>query len=175
MAGRRRLLGAALAIAHALAAPNAVSGLRLRAVFLVRGGADEPTQTALAIAWWRRGQSLAGSPVGAPRQRETITALLDRYHVQSHCLRHACWLDPPPLLDRAVALPRVPTLLRHGVEDRVCLPEGAMALHARLLHSTLSLVPGADHDPSHPAMAAAPVRALTAYADHAAWPQPPAP
>lgn len=90
-------------------------------------------------------------------------------------MRHASWLDTPPLLDRAVGLPRVPTLLRHGVEDRVCLPEGAMALHARLPHSTLSLVPGADHDPSHPAMVAAPVRALTAYADHAAWPQPPAP
>lgn len=189
--------GATLAIAHALDAPDAVSGLLLRAVFLARtadidaffaardglpalawrgfGGADDPTQAALAIDWWRREQILAGSPAGAPPQGETLAALVDRYRVQSHYLRHACWLDTPPLLDRAVALPRVPTLLLHGVDDRVCPPEGARALRARLPHSKLRLVPGAGHDPSHPAMAAATVEALTAYADYAAWPQPPAP
>jgi proline iminopeptidase len=197
VARRRRILGAALAIAHALDAPDAVSRLLLRAVLLAPtadtdaffaarggmpalawrsfGGADEPTQTAFPLHWWHREQTLAGSPAEAPPQGETLAALIDRYRVQSHSPRHACWLDTLPLLDRVGALPHVPTLLLHGVDDRVCPAEGAMALSARLPHAMLRLVPGACHDPTQPAMAAATVRALTAYAEHAAWLQPPAP
>ena len=188
--------GATLAIAHAHDAPDAVAGLLLRAVFLARradidaffaardglpalawrgfGDADDPTRAALAIDWWRREQTLTGSPAGAPPQGEALAALVDRYRVQSHYLRHACWLDTLPLLDRAAALPRVPTLLLHGADDRVCPPEGAMALCERVPQAALRLVPGAGHDPAHPAMAAAMVESLAAFADHAAWPQSPA-
>ena len=138
------------------------------------GDADMPSRAALATLWWQREQTLAGSPPGASPEGAALAALIDRYRVQSHYLRHACWLDSPPLLDRVGALPRVPTWLLHGADDRVCSAEGATALHARLPHSTLRLVAGAGHDPSHPAMAAAMVAALTAYADHAVWPQAPA-
>ena len=189
--------GATLAIAHALDAPDAVSGLLLRAVFLARradidaffaardglpalawrgfGDADARSRAALAIDWWRREQALAGSPTGAPPQGETLAMLVDRYCVQSHYLRHACWLDTPPLLDRAAALQPMPTLLLHGTHDQVCPPEGAMALCERVPHAALRLVPGAGHDPAHPAMAAAMVESLAAFADHAAWPKPPLP
>ena len=189
--------GATLAIAHTLDAPDAVAGLLLRAVFLARrsdidaffaardglpalawcgfGDVDDPTRAALAMDWWRREQTLAGSPAGAPPHGEALAALVDRYRVQSHYLRHACWLDTPPLLDRAVALPRVPTLLLHGTHDQVCPLKGGMALCERVPHAALRLVPGAGHDPAHPAMAAAMVESLAAFADHAAWPKPPLP
>ncbi len=184
--------GATLAIAHALDAPDAVAALLLRAVFLARAtdidaffaaqpglpaldwrglaAADAPAQAVLARAWWQREQVLAGAPASMPPQGDALAALIDRYRVQSHYLQHACWLDNPPLLARASALPRVPTLLLHGACDRVCPPEAAQALQARLPHALLGLVPGVGHDPSHPAMAAAMVQALSRYAEHAAWP-----
>lgn len=205
--------GAALAIAHACDAPQAVSGLLLRAVFLARTedigwffqGAREALPeawqrfaavapaarrgdlltflvdafrrsdphecAALALAWWRWEQAMARqtvlgqcvpdpvSPAG-----EALAALVDRYRVQSHYLRHGCWLSQPSLLDRCARLPPVPTLLLHGLEDRVCRPEGALAAHARMPHSRLHWVDGAGHDPTHPAMAAATVAALDGFA-----------
>jgi proline iminopeptidase len=84
--------------------------------------------------------------------------------VQSHYLLNACWLDAPPLLERCAALPRVPTLLLHARDDRVCLPEGALSLHARIAHSALRWVELAGHDPAHPAMTGAMVAALDRYA-----------
>lgn len=122
----------------------------------------------IALAWWRWESSLAGGPAAAPLAPDpagsALDTLVDRYHVQSHYLLHRCWLDNPPLLDRCAALPRVPTLLLHARDDRVCPPEGAAALHQRLPHSALQWVDGAGHDPSHPAMASAMVAALDGYA-----------
>lgn len=93
-----------------------------------------------------------------------LAALLQRYRVQAHYLRHGCWLDAPPLLDRLEALTPLPLLLLHGTLDRVCPAEGALALSRRLPWARLRLVEGAGHAPTHPAMAAAMVRALDAWA-----------
>jgi len=95
--------------------------------------------------------------------------------VQSHYLQHRCWLDAPPLLDRLGALPQVPTLLLHSRDDRICSPEGARAVHARIPHSQLRWIDGAGHDPSHPAMASAMVHALDSYARHGHFGHGPAP
>ena len=97
---------------------------------------------------------------------EALAALVDRYRVQSHYLRHGCWLSQPSLLDRCARLPPVPTLLLHGLEDRVCRPEGALAAHARMPHSRVTWVDGAGHDPTHAGMAAAMVTALDVFAAH---------
>ena len=77
---------------------------------------------------------------------------------------HRCWLDAPPLLDRCAQLPQVPTLLLHGAQDLICRPDASAALHRRLPHSRLRLIDGAGHDPAQPAMAAATLDALDAYA-----------
>ena len=180
--------GATLALAYALREPAAVLGLLLRATFLARASdieaffarpdgqpplrwqeIDRATSSeagAIALAWWRHEQSMSGSPAPAPAPPAgaALEALVDRYRVQSHYLRHRCWLDEPPLLDRCAALPRVPTLLLHGSADRVCPPAGAAALHARVPHAGLRWVEGAGHDPAHPAMAAAMVEALDRFA-----------
>ena len=100
---------------------------------------------------------------------------MDRYRVQSHYLRHRCWLDTPPLLERLGALPQVPTLLLHSRDDRVCRPEAAQAVHDRIPHSRLQWVDGAGHDPSHPAMAFAMTGALDSYARHGRFAGGPAP
>ena len=204
--------GATLALAHALAEPQAVAGLLLRAVFLPRAadiadffqdsaarmpeawarfaaaapadrrgdmlgflaqglapGADLDRARALALAWWRWERARAsGRPASedAAPDHAGLDVLVDRYRVQSHYLLHRCWLDDPPLLERLSRLPRVPTLLLHARDDRVCPPQAAAAVHARIAHSRLQWIEGAGHDPAHPAMARAMVEALDRFARH---------
>jgi proline iminopeptidase len=105
------------------------------------------------------------SSTPAPPEGVALTALVDRYRVQSHYLAHDCWLTAPPLLDRLTTLPQVPTLLLHADDDRICRPAGAAALHERVPHSRLRWVAGAGHDPVHPAMASAMLAALDRYAE----------
>ena len=143
---------------------------------------DDDLPRRLALAWWRWEQTLARGtalPDEAPRpaepDRATLDALLDRYRVQSQYLRHRCWLDTPPLLERLGALPQVPTLLLHSRDDPVCRPEAAQAVHDRIPHSRLQWVDGAGHDPSHPAMAFAMTGALDSYARHGRFAGGPAP
>lgn len=188
--------GATLAIAYAAAEPEAIAGLLLRGSFLARRadvdaffaghlpladraaalGSDDPARCrAAALDWWRLEAQRAGTGGAPPTDEATVAALVDRYRVQAHFLLHDCWLANPSLLDLAVAVPRVPTLLLHGALDAVCPPEGARALHARLPGSMLRVIDGAGHDPSHPAMAAAMCGALAHFADHGTFTDPPGP
>ena len=179
--------GATLALAHALDAPDAVSGLLLRGSFLARPQdidgffADAPESlatrwrrlarlpladdeaTSIADAWARHEQRLSGG--GQPMELPDIARLLPRYRIQSHYLQHGCWLQAPPLLDRCGALPPVPMLLLHGAEDRICPTDGAVALAQCLPQAGLRWAEGAGHDPAHPAMAALMVQALECYAE----------
>lgn len=126
---------------------------------------DEAEQQAIVSAWWRWEQSLqGGAPAAATPPPD---ALQQRYRVQAHYLRHDCWLADPPLLERLHALPRVPTHLLHGARDRVCPPAGARLVHERVAGSTLEIVEGAGHDPTHPAMMAAMKAVLECLADRA--------
>jgi len=175
--------GATLALAHAADQPQAVAALLLRASFLARrediaaffgalpldelaAALDSPEpaeRDRAALAWWRHEQALAGTAVPEPKG-EALAAQVDRLRVQAHYLRHGCWLQSPSLLDRCEAVPRVPTRLIHARDDRVCPPEGTLALQRRLPHATLQWVDGAGHDAGHPAMIAAVMNALAAYA-----------
>ncbi len=142
------------------------AGVRLvehLAARLDAGGDAE--QHAVVAAWWRCEQSLQGGV--APAAPPPFDALRQRYRVQAHYLRHDCWLADPPLLERLHALPRVPTHLLHGARDRVCPPDGARLAHARIAGSTLAIVAGAGHDPTHPAMMAAMTAALERLVDDA--------
>ncbi|WP_127996560.1 alpha/beta fold hydrolase [Piscinibacter defluvii] len=177
--------GATLAIAHAAAEPSAIDGLLLRATFLARRedieafaaaadldlaalahalhGTDRSAARQAARRWWRAEQQLAGTAPGEPDAAQ-LDALVDRYRVQSHYLRADCFLAESPLLARCAALPQVPTLLLHGSADRICPPAGARLVAAALPHARLRWVEGAGHDPTHPAMVAAMVRALERFA-----------
>lgn len=177
--------GATLAVAYAAAEPGAVAALLLRASFLARpqdvaGFFGEMSLPALsealsspqpaerehaALTWWRHEQSLAGTAAAEPAG-EALSAQVDRLRVQAHYLRHDCWLQSPTLLERCEAVPRVPTLLLHARDDRICPPEGAELLQLRLPQAQLEWIADGGHDPSHPAMVAAMVAALNRYADH---------
>ncbi len=130
---------------------------------LLASGGDPASRAALA--WWRWESTLASGAVGIEPTSDALGALVDRYRVQAHYLRHGCWLGQPTLLDRVEALPRIPIRLLHGSNDRICRPAGAIALQARLgARASLQLIDGAGHDPTHPAMVDAMVRSLDRYA-----------
>lgn len=170
--------GATLALLHAAAEPQAVSGLVLRSVFLARpqdmqpfmalaetfhaAGADAVERQAIARAWWQLESRRATGSAAPPPEGTALDALVQRYTVQSHYLRAGCWLQHPPLLDRLGPLRHLPVQIVHGSADRICPPEGARLLAARLPQSTLRWAEGAGHDPLHPAMLAAMVQALEA-------------
>ena len=181
--------GATLALAHGLDQPQAVSGLLLRSTFLARpndiDGFFKGAPAALAEQWrglaglgghqlraltrlwtdWEHRMNGGEAPPRLLNARE-LDVQIARLRVQSHYLSHGCWLQQPPLLERCAALPRVPTLLLHGSDDRVCQPLGAQALHAEIPGSALDWVESAGHDPSHPAMVQKMVHALDRFAAH---------
>ena len=176
--------GATLALVHAADQSEAVAALLLRASFLARredidaffgplsldelaaslDSSDAGERERAALAWWRHEQALAGTTATEPAG-ESLSAQVDRLRVQAHYLQHGCWLQSPSLLEHCEAVPKVPTRLIHARDDRVCPPEGALALQRRLPHATLQWVDGAGHDAGHPAMVAAVMGALASYAE----------
>ena len=126
-------------------------------------------QRAAAASWWAAEQRLQGLDPAPPADPAALDRLVDRYRVQSHYLKHGCWLAQEPLLARCGRLPAVPILILQGMEDAVCPPAGARALEQALRgRAAVRLVPGAGHDPAHPAMAEAMRAALRSFP----WPPP---
>lgn len=131
---------------------------------------DAATREHAALAWWRWEQAMAtGSVPAAEPAGDALAELVGRYRVQSHYMRHACWLTAPTLLARCADVPPVPTLLLHARDDQICRAEGAIALQWHLSGSQLEWIDAGGHDPSHPAMAGAMVTALDRYATHAGF------
>jgi proline iminopeptidase len=180
--------GATLALLHAADQPEAVAGLLLRASFAARpqdiAGFLAPLgeaarlarafargtlaqQRDLARAWHEREQHLArpGRTV-EPLTDDALDRQVARCRIQSHYLAHGCWLAAPTLLERCAQVPRVPTLMLHGRDDRVCPPDGVLALQARLPGSRLRWIDSAGHDPTHAGMQAAMATALDDWLRH---------
>jgi len=131
---------------------------------------DADVRRAAALAWWRHEQRWSNPTLFD----ETVTPAdidvqVDRYRVQAHYMRHGCWVQQPPLLARCARLPVRPTLILQGSDDRICPPDGARSLHDLLPHAHLHVVAGVGHDPSHPSMVDAMVRALDAFAAHGSF------
>jgi proline iminopeptidase len=179
--------GATLALAAAIAHTESVTGLVLRASFLARqqdihgffaGGPkvlsdrwrhlpELALDAALEVVqYWFGWEHVKSGPTGpaAPPQGDALAAMHHRYRIQSHYLRNGCWLQDPPLLERLEPLRDVPIRLLHGAEDNVCPLQGAIELAAKLPSSTLTVVPGAGHDPTHPAMRDAMMRTVNEFA-----------
>jgi proline iminopeptidase len=166
--------------ASAAEAAGAVEGAAGSADNLLPFFADALTRQSaahclpLALAWWRWEQALAGRPQASESELNPVAqdALVHRYRVQGHFLRHGCWLSDTPVLSMCTQVPAVPTLLLHGSEDRICLPEAAQAAHQRIQGSRLLSIPEAGHDPTHPAMVHAMVAALDEFASTANFEHP---
>ena len=154
--------------AEAWQALHAVAGddpLPTLAHLLHEGDIDDRRRAA--AAWWAWEQALAtGARDAVLPSDEALAFQVDRLRVQAHYLLHGCWLTQPTLLERCALLPRVPTLLLHSRDDRICPPDGATALHAKLPHSRLRWLDEGGHDAGHPAMTAATTVALSTFAAH---------
>lgn len=118
---------------------------------------EHPAQEAAALAWLAWEQALAGAAAGAPAD---LPAVIDRYRVQCHYLVHGCWLADRSLQDAARQLSGVPVAFLHGELDAVCRPAAARKVQASIPGSRFSEIPGAGHDPFHPAMEQAMRQAL---------------
>lgn len=128
---------------------------------------DAQSRRRIAAAWRRHEQALEGLPVDAAEPPDE--ALVQRYRIQAHYLQHGCFLDPDALLEALGSLPAMPVAILHGDADRVCPPANAQRLQQRLPNSRLLIVPGAGHDPFHPAMASALRLALDGFASHGSF------
>ncbi len=155
-------------LAHALAADGSEPLLPLLADALLKGTPEQQAHAACAWRAWELSlvQPDASADPQQPPTGDALSALLRRYQIQVHYLMHRCWLNDPPLLARCTQVPAVPTLILHGRQDQVCLPQAAAAVHAALAGSRLTWVADAGHDPTHPAMVDAMVRSLDDYAVH---------
>jgi proline iminopeptidase len=164
--------GATLGLAYATRYRERVTGLLLRAFFWP-GAADiesffagRPWQQwaaqltassvtarhAAALAWWQWELSRSGTQDVPALCASQLDALCDRYRVQAHYLLHGCWLDEVGLGYGALTLSDLPIQFLHGNVDPVCPLASARRVHRWLKGSHWHTVPGAGHDPFHPAM-----------------------
>jgi proline iminopeptidase len=121
----------------------------------VFAGHDDALQARAARAWLAWERALAGLPAQPPPAGAALQAAVLRYRVQAHLLHTRHGLHDGALAAFAAACPPVPAWVLHGAQDRVCRPEAARAVQARLRASRWQRVAGAGHDPFHPAMARA--------------------
>jgi proline iminopeptidase len=131
----------------------------LPALCRVFAGDDLATQSRATLAWLAWEHAQGGQSGAAPEpQGDALQRAIDRYKVMAHYLAHRCWLaDGDALRDH-------PVLFLHGELDRTCRPAAARAVQRLLPASRFETVPGAGHDPFHPAMAQRMARALDAFA-----------
>jgi proline iminopeptidase len=122
---------------------------------------DQDAALEIVQTWFAWEHSKSGDTrTPAALQGAALSAMHCRYRIQSHYLRNGCWLQDPPLLDRLESLSHLRIALLHGAEDRVCPLQGAIELRSKLSNSTLTVVPDAGRDPTHPNMVRAMVQTL---------------
>ena len=105
----------------------------------------------------------AAATAAAPNDAQ-LDALVQRYRVQAHYLRHGCFVEDGAVLAACARLPAVPVVFVHGLADRVCAPSNAQRAHAAAPGSRLVLVDQVGHDPYAPPMAAVTSTLLARYA-----------
>jgi proline iminopeptidase len=126
-------------------------------------GSDPERSDEAAAAWCAWEDFLAGVPARAVRP--TPSAARSRAIIGAHFTRHAGFLADGELLDRLHRIPAVPIHVVHGVDDHLIPVHVPEAIQARLRSAHLLIVSGAGHDPSHPALMVAIVKAGEAVVD----------
>jgi proline iminopeptidase len=128
--------------------------------------AEEAVALPLAQAWQAWENALTSRSFGgsaAPSLSATdAQALLQKYRLQSHYLKHHCFFSAQGLLSELAPLQSLPVHLLHGRLDWICRPESAWAVHQALPNSQLQWVDNAGHNMFEPLMTQALVQAIEA-------------
>lgn len=158
---------------HAWARLYAAARCRRPAALLARcaqalqAGSAEPKQRALALAWRAYENSVLASaearrrPATAVRSHRNARKLVDKYRIQTHYLRHGCWLGETRLLAlaRHAAAAGVPIIAVHGTRDPVCPPDNLRRFSRAVPAAHIERV-RAGHLANHPALHQRLARAL---------------
>ncbi|HNA68255.1 MAG TPA: alpha/beta hydrolase, partial [Rhodocyclaceae bacterium] len=109
------------------------------------------------VAWAAYERALAEpeAPPQADLDAAAAECLVRKYRVQAHYLQAGAFVTEAGFLDACASLPGVPVTLIHGRLDRVCPPDNARRVHARIPGSRLVWVDGCGHAAFHPGMVAA--------------------
>lgn len=117
---------------------------------------DDEDVAAEAVRRWMQWEATldSGAPASLPEfpDADTRAALLAKYRVQAHYLRHGCFIGEARLLELAATLGSLPVEILHGAKDLVCRVDNARRLHAAWPGSRLQIVADAGHNPFVPAM-----------------------
>jgi proline iminopeptidase len=103
-----------------------------------------------------------GEPAQAPSAIQD-PVLLARVRVQTHYLRHHCFLDEAPILARMMRLTAAPAIIVQGRLDLACPPSAAASIASRWLTAELRMVENAGHLAFNPHLAEALVGALADF------------
>ena len=129
-------------------------------------GTDDIARMAAAKAWstWEgRTATLLPNPSVVNHFGDPHVAL-SLARIESHYFVHQAFLRPGQLLEDAVRLAGIPTVIVHGRYDVICPLENAWALHRALPGSELVIVPDAGHAASEPGICSALVEATDRFA-----------
>ncbi|MBD5802972.1 Proline iminopeptidase [Azoarcus sp. Aa7] len=130
---------------------------------------DDERVAAEAVRRWMQWEATldGGAPAPLPEfpDADTRAALLAKYRVQAHYLRHHCFLGETRLLELAATLGSLPVVILHGEKDLVCRVENARRLHRAVPDSRLRIVAEAGHNPFVPSMQQAMVEAAAHFLD----------
>ena len=113
-------------------------------------GDDAMVATEAVRRWMQWEATLDGGAPAPPPEfpdADTQAALLAKYRVQAHYLRHGCFLGETRLLELAATLGSMPVAILHGEKDLVCRVENASRLHHAVPGSQLRIVADAGHNP----------------------------
>lgn len=109
-------------------------------------------QAALARAWMAYEAAMNMYPAQPPTLGVTDgAALIARYRIQSHYLRHRCFVQED-ILAQSQALKAMPLTLVHGDLDALCPFENSLAIQNAVPQAKLIRVSGGGHDLTDPGM-----------------------
>ncbi|MGE5471242.1 MAG: alpha/beta fold hydrolase [Bacteroidota bacterium] len=125
----------------------------------------EAVPAAVIAAWQNWENALAGSPA-RPLAAADLPRLAERYRLQLHYFQRDFFLAENAVLDAATLLAGAdfPLHVLQGTADDVCPASATDLLRQRMPNCTRADIGGVGHDPFAPAMLAATISALDAFA-----------
>jgi proline iminopeptidase len=135
-------------------------------ICLRRLEAGPPAAASSAAQAWVAYESAVmalGEQPSAVSMAASDDSVVPRVRIQTHYLRHQCFLVERPILGRMGVLRALPAIIVQGRLDMVCPPVTAQRLAAHWDAAELRMVENAGHFVFNPALAAALVRALADF------------